>query len=162
MGPAVLTLSTALHLVRRFIGSLRPGGPSARDAAWVAGLLSEAESALWRRMSGADQRHAAGVARTVAASSSKRPVLVAALLHDVGKVESGLGTFERVAATLARPWQPARWRRYYEHPRIGAELLERAGSDALVVAWAREHHLAPARWSVPADVGRMLKSADDD
>lgn len=154
--------STALHLARRFVGSLVPGGPSPRDAAWVTGLLSEAELGLWRRMSGADQRHAAGVARRVARSSEERAVLVAALLHDVGKVESGLGTFSRVAATLGRPWRPARWHAYYDHPKIGAELLDLAGSDPLVVAWAREHHLPPARWSVPAEVGAVLKSADDD
>jgi len=155
-------VTKVLHLARRFFGSLAPGGPSAADAAWVEGLLSEAEMGLWRRMSGADQRHAAGVARTVAKSSSDRAVLVAALLHDVGKVESGLGTFERVAATLARPARPARWQPYYDHPRIGAELLELAGSDPLVVTWTREHHLPAERWSLPADVAALLKSADDD
>jgi hypothetical protein len=30
------------------------------------------------------------------------------------------------------------------------------------VAWAREHHLDPSRWTVPIDVGRALKDADDD
>jgi hypothetical protein len=136
------------------------------DAAWIDSLLSPAEAALWRRMSGPDQRHAAGVARRVdAAGLGGRPALVAALLHDVGKVESGLSTFERVPATLARPWPgrtPGRWRRYYDHPAIGAALLEQAGSDPLVVTWAREHHLPPSRWTLPADVARALKTADDD
>jgi hypothetical protein len=146
-----------------------PGGPRADDAAWVESLLSKAELALWRRMSGPDQRHAAGVARRVEAGlpSPDRPVLVAALLHDVGKVESGLSTWERVPATLARSWRdgaavPERWRRYYAHPGIGGDLLELAGSDPLVVAWAREHHLPPARWTVPADLAHALHAADDD
>jgi putative nucleotidyltransferase with HDIG domain len=160
-------MSRPLHLARRFFGALAPGGPSEADEAWVGSLLSEAELALWRRMSGADRRHAAGVARRVGVTHTERAVLVAALLHDVGKVESGLDTFERVPATLARPFAerapvPERWRRYYRHPELGAELLELAGSDPLVVAWAREHHSPPAKWTVPADVGTALKSADDD
>ncbi|MDQ1444131.1 MAG: hypothetical protein QOI20_595 [Acidimicrobiaceae bacterium] len=156
-----------VHLARRFVGSLASGGPSPQDEAWVLSLVSEAELSLWRRMDGPDQRHAAGVARRVSRSLSERAALVAALLHDVGKVESGLGTFERVGATVARPWRdrpvvPGRWRRYYDHPALGAELLALADSDPLVVAWAREHHLPPARWTVPAEVGRVLKAADDD
>ena len=152
--------ATALHLVKRFFGSLRPGGPKPDDAAWVVGLLSEAELALWRRMSGADQRHAVGVARRL----GDRPpnVLVAALLHDVGKVASDLGTFERVLATSLRQWRMARFAPYYDHPRIGAELLDLAHSDPLVVTWAREHHLPPDRWTLPPDVAHALKAADDD
>lgn len=158
-----------VHLARRFFGALAPGGPNEADEAWVGSVLSEAELALWRRMSGADRRHAVGGARRVAATlpTTDQAVLAAALLHDVGKVESGLGTFERVAATVARPWSertPERWRRYYRHTVLGAELLELAGSDPLVVAWAREHHSPPSTWTgaVPAPVAHALKAADDD
>src|SRR4051812_747998 len=55
-------------------------------------------------MWGADRRHAAGVARRVEAAlgeAADRPVIAAALLHDVGKIASGLGTYGRVVATLA-------------------------------------------------------------
>ena len=55
-------------------------------------------------MSGPDRRHAAGVARAVQRAlghEASRPVLAAALLHDVGKVESGLRTYGRVVATLS-------------------------------------------------------------
>ncbi len=146
-----------MHLVKRFFGSLLPGGPKQADAAWVESILSEAELALWRRMSNPDQRHAVGVARRVPAD-----LAVAALLHDVGKVESALNTFERVAATLLRPRRPARYAAYYDHPRIGAELLDLAGSDPLVVTWAREHHLPPDRWTLPLEKAGALKAADDD
>ena len=45
------------HLTRRFFGSLRPGGPPESDRAWVEGVLSEAEYALWARQYGPDRRH---------------------------------------------------------------------------------------------------------
>ena len=136
----------------------------------MAETLTRAELDLWRRMSGADRRHAVGVARRTAAAlgpdGATRPVLAAALLHDVGKVASGLRAPGRVVATLVgMRGSQARWprvERYLAHDRIGADLLERAGSDPLTVAWAREHHRPPERWSVPAAAGGALKAADDD
>ena len=92
-----------VHLARRFFGSLRPGGPAPADEAWAEAQLLPGEQGVWRRMPTADRRHAAGVARTVArelGGDATRPVLAAALLHDSGKVVSGLGTFARVLATL--------------------------------------------------------------
>lgn len=160
----------ALHLVRRFAGGLRPGGPSPHDEAWVAATLTTGELELWRRMSGADRRHAVGAARrtleTLGEHGADRPVLAAALLHDVGKVVSGLGTLARVAATrAAMTGTGRRWPRveqYLAHDRLGAELLQRAGSHPLTVAWAGEHHRPPDAWSVPRPTGLALKAADDD
>ena len=110
-----------------------------------------------------------GVARRAQAGlggAATRPVLAAALLHDVGKVESGLGPLGRVVATLAqmsgRRRLAPRVERYLSHDRLGGELLERSGSDPLTVAWAREHHLPPHRWTLPEATARALKHADDD
>ncbi len=172
-------MAGVVHLAKRFVGSLRPGGPSAADEAWVRDQLLPAEHDLWRSMSGADRRHAVGVANRVTRAlghEATRPVLAAALLHDVGKVEAGLGTYGRVIATLsakaAGPDMATTWRRqrgvarkvglYLHHDRLGGDLLELAGSDPLTVAWAREHHLPEAEWSVAAPVGAALKAADDD
>ena len=93
------------HLAVRFFGALDPRGPSPSEEAWALGWLLPGEQRLWRRMSGPDRRHAAGVARDVARLLGdpipRREVMASALLHDVGKVESGIGTFTRVAVTLA-------------------------------------------------------------
>jgi putative nucleotidyltransferase with HDIG domain len=122
-------------------------------------------------MSRPDRRHAVAVARRVQGAlghEAERPVLAAALLHDVGKMASGLGTFGRVAATVAGLVQPraregaGRVARYLRHDLLGADMLAAAGSDPLTVAWAREHHLTYDRWSVPRRVGWILKAADDD
>ena len=168
------------HLVRRFTGALSPAGPDSEAEEWVRRTLRPPELALWKRMSGPDRRHAVGVTRRVVAAlgpvEATAPVRAAALLHDVGKVEAGLGTLGRVPATAlgmaggngrARRWAGARGPlgrvgRYLDHSRIGAELLEEAGSDPLTVRWAAEHHFPPARWSLPAPVASALKAADDD
>jgi hypothetical protein len=168
------------HLVRRFFGSLWPAGPPPRDEAWAADHLLPGEVALWRRMSGPDRRHAVGVARRAAVClgpAATRPVMAAALLHDVGKIDSGLGAVSRAAVTLAakaagghtagerwrhRPGMVGRAGRYLCHDAIGARMLGAAGSDGLTVTWAREHHLPPARWTVSEDLAAALKAADDD
>ncbi|MBV8236374.1 MAG: hypothetical protein JO075_11800, partial [Acidimicrobiia bacterium] len=53
------------HLAKRFFGSLWPAGPSRTSEEWVQSTLSEGELRLWRRMNGADRRHAVAVARRV-------------------------------------------------------------------------------------------------
>lgn len=156
-------MASVWHLAKRFFGSLAPGGPPAADESWACGWLTEPEAALWGRMSGPDRRHAVGVAKVVAAADAQRPLVAAALLHDVGKIDAGLGTFGRVVATvLDRREGDGRFARYRRHDAIGAALLEAAGSDPLVVAWAAEHHTPAERWSVPHAAGELLKRADDD
>jgi len=168
------------HLVKRFFGSLWPLGPSASTQGWADARLLPGERDLWRRMPPADRRHAAAVARRAEAALgpelATRPVRAAALLHDVGKVAAGLGTYGRVVATLvggmthrryAEVWASTRGftRRvglYLDHGRLGADMLSLAGSEALTVSWAREHHLPDAEWTVPAPIGAALKAADDD
>lgn len=132
---------------------------------------------MWRP----DRRHAVKVARRVdlaLGDSADRAVIAAALLHDVGKLDSRLRTYGRVAATLSgklvghddeviRDWTRTRGftRRvglFLQHPRIGGDRLALAGSDPLTEAWAREHHLPPERWTIPVEIARVLKDADDD
>jgi len=158
------------HLAKRFVTSLWPFGPPAADDAWATHYLNDGETQLWRRMPGFDRRHAVGVARRVCAalgSDASRPVVAAALLHDVGKIESGFGVWRRVLATV---WTAVRGRErvtgrtalYVDHPAIGARLLRAASADPLTASWAEEHHLPSARWTVPAEVAAVLKASDDD
>lgn len=167
------------HLTKRFFGSLRPGGPGADAEAWVGGVLNPDQLELWRRMSGPDRRHAYAVARRVERAlghEATPPILAAALLHDVGKVDSGLGTYGRViatlSATLAGRENAELWRTrsgltrkvglYLLHPDLGGDQLALAGSDPLTIAWARQHHLPEEAWTVPVPIGRILRDADDD
>ena len=176
------------HLARRFLGSLSPAGPSRADEQWALRQLLPGERELWGRMSGPDRRHAVGVAREtielLGPAPIARAVVAAALLHDVGKVESGLGTFARVAVTVAamvvgrerivaagRTGRPGRsglrgWSErpsaYLAHDLIGAGLLAAAGADPLTSTWAGEHHLPKERWSIDQHLAAALKEADGD
>ncbi|HZQ87075.1 MAG TPA: hypothetical protein VFA83_19695 [Acidimicrobiales bacterium] len=170
---------TAVHLVKRFFGSLVPVGPSKKHELWAAQLLLPDQRKLWFRMSRVDRRHAVGVARRVERAlghEATPPMLAAALLHDVGKLDSGLGTYGRVIATLAgaaggrdmaKDWSRAggftrRVGLYLRHAELGGVMLEMAGSDPLTSTWAREHHLPEDQWTLPPAIARALKDADDD
>lgn len=172
------------HLARRFFAALRPGPPARPDLEWVARVLSPAELTLWNRMPNHDRRHSAAVARRVdamldgTAQAGDRRWLAAALLHDVGKLDSGFGVPGRVAATVtaaaagrdtARSWVARRGLRrriglYVEHPRLGADMIRVAGGTEEAAVWAAAHH-TPDRWPtlpVPRVVVDALVAADDD
>jgi len=174
------------HLSARFFVALVPIGPARSDESWALDHLLTGERALWQRMSGPDRRHAVGVARDsiriLGADQAPREVIAAALLHDVGKVESSFGTFARVWVTLMAVvfgrsrilrWAEAaptkrrlsirtRVGLYLTHDRLGSDLLQRAGSQELTVSWAAEHHMAPEKWTVDPGIGSALKAADGD
>jgi hypothetical protein len=169
------------HLAGRFFGALWPGGPRPGDEAWATGWLLPGERRLWARMSGPDRRHAVGVARRTLrllddGPPAGREVMASALLHDVGKVEAGFGTVGRALVTAgamvvgrgrlvsadARDGWRGRARLYLAHDRIGADLLEEAGSDPFTVAWARQHHQEPGTWTLDRRLAEALKAADGD
>ena len=170
---------SALHLAGRFFGSLWPGPPKATDDEWARGQLLPGEVELWKRMCNQDRRHSIGVARRtidLLGGSAERPVVAAALLHDVGKIQSNLGTFHRVVATLsaaiagretAELWVRSsgitrRIGLYLTHPEIGGDLLELAGSDPLTSTWARDHHKTADQWTLPRPITAALNEADND
>jgi hypothetical protein len=174
-------VASPVHLTKRFFETLVPLGPRKGDRQWAIDQLLPGERVLWARMKPSDRRHAAGVARRVERSlgdRADRPVLAAALLHDVGKIEANFGPYRRVIATLSAgavrrdPAVIQAWTRttgftrrvglYLQHPKLGGDLLGMAGSDPLTEAWTREHHLPESEWTVPLDIGHALKDADDD
>lgn len=127
-----------LHLVRRFIGSVTAGPLTASELREVRDVLSSAELRLFETFGVPDQRHALHVLRRFdqlipTASLVQRR---AALLHDIGKTVTNLGTVRRVVATLIGP-RTTQFRRYIEHEQLGIELLESAGSDAITIALLR-------------------------
>lgn len=122
------------HLAARFVTSLPSTPPSVDDETWAEENLLAGERSLWVQMSNQDRRHSAVVARRFAQSrpDATRAEIAGALLHDVGKIECGLGTFGRVAATVVGPRTRA-FAAYHDHEAIGAAMARAAGSDPATV-----------------------------
>lgn len=122
------------HLVKRFFTSLSARPASIAAEQFADEHLSVAERAFWIQMSNQDRRHSAGVARRFlrVRPEATGPEIAGALLHDVGKIECGLGTFARTVATVIGP-RTSRFALYHDHEAIGAKMLEDAGSDPATV-----------------------------
>jgi hypothetical protein len=172
-----------LHLGRRFFRALWPRPPRAQDVAWVEGILEPDELALWHELPNHDRRYSIRVAKhaeshlagTEYAGQSRW--LAAALLHDVGKLDAGLGVLGRsvatVIGTIAGPARVARWtsapgfrgraERYLRHDERGAERIRAAGGRDEAARWALAHHHRD-RWpasGVPVAVAEALEAADN-
>jgi putative nucleotidyltransferase with HDIG domain len=157
---------SALYRVRQFaqaVGALvRPPDrysdlPEAGDDDLAARYLAPEALVLFRTMPRYDRRHGLAVARHLHAAGHDDPdLIVAALLHDVGKSchpGGRVSLMHRVATVLARAVEPgllerlgcegARWRRPFyvqvHHAALGAELAHEVGCSATTV-WLIRHH----------------------
>jgi hypothetical protein len=122
------------HLAARFFGSLSSRPPEPAEDAWAESQLLAGEVELWKQMTNQDRRHSAKVARRFveARPEANRAEIAGALLHDVGKIECGLGTWGRVVASIVGG-RTERFRLYHDHEQIGARLAEAAGSEPATV-----------------------------
>ena len=149
------------YRVGQVLWGLRPQ-LAVEDLVEVRRWLSASAYALWERQSPRDRAHSLRVLRTLQAEGWDAPPLMrAALLHDVGKIEAPISLVHRtvwvlawaVAPRWAATWlpQPQGWRYPFwvlaEHPRLGARLAREAGADAQTV-WLIEHH---QDWNARAD-----------
>lgn len=129
--------------------------PSLVDASLAKEALSPQAWALFVRMSPGDRAHALCVLARLQAKAAVEPWLAeAALLHDGGKIESGLSLPYRIAIVLlgarfAR-WardDPSSWRYPFhlhaQHAKRGAELCAQAGCDPRAIDLVRWHDSPP-------------------
>lgn len=165
------TLMYRLRQTRQQLGFVAP--LSSGDQAEVATLLPPSALPLFRTMSNADQQHSVRVYRGLLARGCRdNDLLVAALLHDVGKAEGRVPFWTRPAIVLGKVLVPHRlsmlmlsparlqekhvprwqqWRRSLSyawwHAEVGAELAEQAGVPERTVLYIRTHHQphGPAR-----------------
>ncbi|MFI5054265.1 MAG: HD domain-containing protein [Acidimicrobiia bacterium] len=174
----------SVHLAGRFTRALWPGPARAADVEWVRSVLPADTFTQFRRQPRHDQRHAIRVAREVQARLAGTPYaddprwLAAALLHDIGKLDSHLGVYGRVVATvsgavagrdMAEAWSDSlgftrRVGLYLRHPELGADRIRLAGGPEEAAQWAAAHH-APDTWPdirFPEPVVEALDAADND
>jgi len=152
-----------LYRVWQFIQALTARRLTPAEWQEVSPLLSPPQQGLFRRMETNDQRHSLQVLRTlVRAGETHHDLLVAALLHDVGKSRHPLRLWERPVVVLTRLFRPAMvvrwgqragdedwgWRRpfviYEQHPAWGAQMASEAGCSPLTVWLIRWHQERPA------------------
>ena len=139
--------------------------PTPAELEQAQAVLSTEQMALFRRLQPGEQAHALHMLSALQTQGETDvDLLVAALLHDVGKQCCPLRLWERVVIVLGQVASPALaqrwgklaaggcrgWRKPFivaaQHPAWGAELALQAGASVLVAALIR-HHQAP----VPAD-----------
>jgi putative nucleotidyltransferase with HDIG domain len=126
------------------------------DVAYAACHLDSAQLRLFRRMSRAEQHHGITICRALQAQGyTDTDLLVAALLHDVGKIQAPPRLWDRVIAVLGEHFAPQRTARWSVgepcglkrgfvvrrmHAEWGAALAEQAGASPRSVALIRHHH----------------------
>jgi putative nucleotidyltransferase with HDIG domain len=106
--------------------------------------LGTTTAAMFFEQSDADQRHGYQAALVVTGSGvDDRDVIVAALMHDVGKRHARLGVVGRsVASLLILTGLPLtdRMTRYRDHGLVGARELGAVGAPSLAIDFALHHH----------------------
>jgi hypothetical protein len=153
--------------VRQFRSHVRARVAPEERAGLVA-WLTPAQLELYDRMHVADRRHGLDVAGTLRSEGvSDSEVLLAGLLHDAGKGDTGV--WPRVAHSLGQAYGPWIWRaagvvpgmagaieRLRGHAETSAGLAAAAGCSPRTVELIR-HQDAP----IDPDAGRLLQLADE-
>lgn len=165
-----------LYRVRQFIGGLT-ARVSEADRREAEAILPPAARAWFRSLPRDAQWHGLNVMRDLQHAGYTQPeLLVAALLHDAGKIEAANGPFVRALMVLARKFAPdwlARrsrldWRSARgldrvaavaaQHPQIAAERAAQCGCDPITIELIRRHQ---ARAETADDWLRALQQVDD-
>jgi hypothetical protein len=122
------------------------------DVEEVREVLSPEEFELWTKMGIPDRCHSIEVYKRflVLCPGASVDEERAALLHDIGKIDSGLGTWMRVVATVVGP-RTQRFRQYHDHESIGVGKLSGISSPRTIEVMT----------SVDDDVAQALRQADN-
>jgi len=150
-----------LYRLRQFWRTL-PVKTDPRELEQAKARLNSAQWELFERLQLGEKRHALAMLHHLLAQGEQQPdLLVAALLHDTGKLRYPLSPMERAMVVLAEAVVPARvrnwgslpdggfeslprWRKAFvvaeHHASWGADLAHMAGASPLAETLIREHH----------------------
>lgn len=172
-------LARVLYRSRQFFRGLRPS-LQPTEIALARSMLNPAEFSLFLNAEARDRRHSVDLllllSREAEAQGTvpEQPLLIAALLHDVGK--GRMATWYRIAFVFLNAVSPrlarscedaegAEWRRSLwrlrHHARLSADLLVTAGTDPRAVEIVRAH-TSPLRDYAERDpeVARFIRADD--
>lgn len=153
--------------------------PDPLDVAKACKLLGPSLCSLFLQLQPGEQVHSLDVYRKIVRQGYTDPdLLIAALLHDVGKSCSPLSVWDRTWIVLARAifpkkvkcWGqgvPSGWRRIFvvaeQHPAWGAEMAAGAGASQNIVALIRQHQdRSVSSFFSLAKQLHILQEADDE
>jgi len=146
------------HLFARFFDVATAQRLTPSERASVTVWLPPSTEEVFFSQDDADQRHGYQAALSVLASGvEERGVVMAALLHDVGKRHARLGLIGRTIASLLILFHlplPERMAIYRDHGAVAARELGVLGVPSLVIDFALHHHgrrpptIAPRVWDV--------------
>jgi hypothetical protein len=121
----------------------------------AASVLKPSLLTLFRRMRRSEQLHSLNVLRLLRTQGRTEPsLMIAALLHDVGKTKASFHLWDRtlvvlvraVAPSLVAHWgqaEPRGWNRPFaisvRHPEWSAEMVTAAGADPLTIELITRH-----------------------
>ncbi|MCK9487292.1 MAG: HD domain-containing protein [Dehalococcoidia bacterium] len=173
------TLARVRYRVRQFIRGLRPA-LMPTEIALARSMLNPAEFSLFLHAEARDRRHSVDLLLLLNREAEAedripdQPILIAALLHDVGK--GRMATWHRIAFVLLNAVSPplarrvedaqgAEWRRSLwrlrHHAALGADLLEAAGTDPRAVRIVRAHTSPAADYDErDPQVARFIRADD--
>jgi HD-like signal output (HDOD) protein len=157
-----------IYRIHQFYQALRPKIGS-EELQWAFDLLPPPAIQLFLRQSLAEQRHALDVALDLWSGSKDRNLIIAALLHDCGKIKSPLNLLARIYIVVLQRTPRKTWdfllHSYpffssplltaQEHPAWGAELALELGLDSEIVELILNHHFPKTQ------KGRLLYVADN-
>ncbi|MEA3349173.1 MAG: HD domain-containing protein [Chloroflexota bacterium] len=147
--------ASIFYRTRQFWLALRNQPPPPDDLALARELLTPSQMALFTQMQPSEQTHSLNVLKTLRIWGKTHPdLLVAALLHDVGKIRYPLRLWERVIVVLAKAFfpglitawgsgSPHGWKRPFvvahQHPHWGAAYALDVGCTDAAVSLIRRH-----------------------
>lgn len=159
------------YRIRQFWLALT-AAPAVHDLAVAAEVLSPAQMALFQQMQSSEQAHSLWIFHRLRQHladqdlEGEHDLLVAALLHDIGKSRYPLRLWERIVIVLGKAFfpqqvhhwglqSPGGWKQPFvvaaQHPAWGAEMAAQAGASPLAVALVRRHQ---------DQLGPVLEGAD--